>query len=139
MSDYLVQFNNISKFFGKVIALKDVIMKLRKTLIVALSAMMLASFAVACGEDPTPTPMPRPTATPATCSPVPRSLTRSSSSDGRRTATGTTCRRTRRGATGAAQRPARERTGPARSVISTALFNTPREGVARSFRSRESP
>ena len=39
-------------------------MKLRKTLIVALSAMMLASFAVACGEDPTPTPTPRPTATP---------------------------------------------------------------------------
>ena len=30
MSDYLVQFNNISKFFGKVIALKDVTMKLRK-------------------------------------------------------------------------------------------------------------
>ena len=31
MSDYLVQFNNISKFFGKVIALKNVTMKLRKT------------------------------------------------------------------------------------------------------------
>ena len=30
MSDYLVQFNNISKFFGKVIALKDVTMKLKK-------------------------------------------------------------------------------------------------------------
>ena len=30
MSDYIVQFNNISKFFGKVIALKDVTMKLKK-------------------------------------------------------------------------------------------------------------
>ena len=30
MSDYLVQFNNISKFFGKVLALKDVTMKLKK-------------------------------------------------------------------------------------------------------------
>ena len=30
MSDYLVQFNNISKFFGKVIALKDVTMRLKK-------------------------------------------------------------------------------------------------------------
>ena len=30
MSEYLVQFNNISKFFGKVIALKDVTMKLKK-------------------------------------------------------------------------------------------------------------
>ena len=30
MSDNLVEFNNISKFFGKVIALKDVTMKLRK-------------------------------------------------------------------------------------------------------------
>ena len=30
MSEYLVQFNNISKFFGKVIALKDVTMRLRK-------------------------------------------------------------------------------------------------------------
>ena len=30
MSDYLVQFNNISKFFGKVIALKDVTMKVKK-------------------------------------------------------------------------------------------------------------
>jgi simple sugar transport system ATP-binding protein len=30
MSEYLIQFNNISKFFGKVIALKGVTMKLRK-------------------------------------------------------------------------------------------------------------
>ena len=30
MSEYLVQFNNISKSFGKVIALKDVTMKLKK-------------------------------------------------------------------------------------------------------------
>ena len=30
MSEYLVQFNNISKFFGKVIALKDVTMKLKR-------------------------------------------------------------------------------------------------------------
>ena len=30
MSDYLVEFNNISKFFGKVIALKDVTMRLKK-------------------------------------------------------------------------------------------------------------
>ena len=30
MSEYLVQFNNISKFFGKVIALKDVTMKLKE-------------------------------------------------------------------------------------------------------------
>jgi simple sugar transport system ATP-binding protein len=30
MSDYLIQFNNVSKFFGKVIALKDVTMKLKK-------------------------------------------------------------------------------------------------------------
>ena len=30
MSDYLVQFNNISKFFGKVIALKDVTMKIQQ-------------------------------------------------------------------------------------------------------------
>ena len=36
MSDYLVQFNNISKFFGKVIALKDVTMKLRKGQIMCL-------------------------------------------------------------------------------------------------------
>ena len=36
MSDYLVQFNNISKFFGKVIALKDVTMKLRKGEIMCL-------------------------------------------------------------------------------------------------------
>ena len=36
MSDYLVQFNNISKFFGKVIALKDVTMKLKKGEIMCL-------------------------------------------------------------------------------------------------------
>ena len=36
MSDYLVQFNNISKFFGKVIALKNVTMKLRKGEIMCL-------------------------------------------------------------------------------------------------------
>ena len=36
MSEYLVQFNNISKFFGKVIALKDVTMKLRKGEIMCL-------------------------------------------------------------------------------------------------------
>ena len=30
MSEYIVQFNNISKFFGKVIALKDVTMKVKK-------------------------------------------------------------------------------------------------------------
>ena len=36
MSDYLVQFNNISKFFGKVIALKDVTMKLRRGEIMCL-------------------------------------------------------------------------------------------------------
>ena len=36
MSDYLVHFNNISKFFGKVIALKGVTMKLRKGEIMCL-------------------------------------------------------------------------------------------------------
>ena len=36
MSDYLIQFNNISKFFGKVIALKDVTMKLKKGEIMCL-------------------------------------------------------------------------------------------------------
>ena len=36
MTDYLVEFNNISKFFGKVIALKDVTMKLRKGEIMCL-------------------------------------------------------------------------------------------------------
>ena len=36
MSDYLIQFNNISKFFGKVIALKDVTLKLRKGEIMCL-------------------------------------------------------------------------------------------------------
>ena len=36
MSDYLVQFYNISKFFGKVIALKDVTMKLKKGEIMCL-------------------------------------------------------------------------------------------------------
>jgi simple sugar transport system ATP-binding protein len=36
MSDYLIQFNNISKFFGKVIALKNVTMKLRKGEIMCL-------------------------------------------------------------------------------------------------------
>ncbi len=36
MSEYLVQFNNISKFFGKVIALKNVTMKLRKGEIMCL-------------------------------------------------------------------------------------------------------
>ena len=30
MSEYLVKFNNISKFFGKVIALNDVTKKLKK-------------------------------------------------------------------------------------------------------------
>ena len=30
MTENLVEFNNISKFFGKVIALKDVTMKLKK-------------------------------------------------------------------------------------------------------------
>ena len=30
MSEYLIQFNNISKFYGKVIALKDVTMQLKK-------------------------------------------------------------------------------------------------------------
>ena len=36
MSNYLVQFNNISKFFGNVIALKDVTMKLKKGEIMCL-------------------------------------------------------------------------------------------------------
>ena len=36
MSEYLVEFNNISKFFGKVIALKDVTMKLKKGEIMCL-------------------------------------------------------------------------------------------------------
>ena len=36
MSEYLVQFNNISKFFGKVIALKDVTMKVNKGEIMCL-------------------------------------------------------------------------------------------------------
>ncbi len=36
MSDYLIQFNNVSKFFGKVIALKDVTMKLKKGEIMCL-------------------------------------------------------------------------------------------------------
>ena len=36
MTDYLVQFNNISKFFGKVIALKDVTMRLKKGEIMCL-------------------------------------------------------------------------------------------------------
>ena len=36
MSEYLVQFNNISKFFGKVIALKNVTMKLKKGEIMCL-------------------------------------------------------------------------------------------------------
>jgi len=30
MSENIIEFNNISKFFGKVIALKDVTMKLKK-------------------------------------------------------------------------------------------------------------
>ncbi len=36
MSNYLVEFNNISKFFGKVIALKDVTMKVKKGEIMCL-------------------------------------------------------------------------------------------------------
>ena len=36
MSDYLVEFNNISKFFGSVIALKDVTMKVKKGEIMCL-------------------------------------------------------------------------------------------------------
>ena len=36
MSEYIVQFNNISKFFGKVIALKDVTMKVKKGEIMCL-------------------------------------------------------------------------------------------------------
>ena len=33
MSEYLIEFNNISKFFGKVIALKDVTMKVKNCLL----------------------------------------------------------------------------------------------------------
>ena len=36
MSENLIEFNNISKFFGKVIALKDVTMKLKKGEIMCL-------------------------------------------------------------------------------------------------------
>ena len=36
MSDYLIEFNNISKFFGKVIALNNVTMKLKKGEIMCL-------------------------------------------------------------------------------------------------------
>ena len=36
MSEYLIEFNNISKFFGKVIALKDVTMKVKKGEIMCL-------------------------------------------------------------------------------------------------------
>ena len=36
MSDVLVEFNNISKFFGSVIALKDVTMKVKKGEIMCL-------------------------------------------------------------------------------------------------------
>ena len=36
MAEYIVEFNNISKFFGKVIALKDVTMKVRKGEIMCL-------------------------------------------------------------------------------------------------------
>ena len=36
MSDILVEFNNISKFFGSVIALKDVTMKVKKGEIMCL-------------------------------------------------------------------------------------------------------
>ena len=36
MTEYLVEFNNISKFFGKVIALKDVTMKVKKGEIMCL-------------------------------------------------------------------------------------------------------
>ena len=36
MSDYLVEFNHISKFFGSVIALKDVTMKIKKGEIMCL-------------------------------------------------------------------------------------------------------
>ena len=44
MSEYLIQFNNISKFFGKVIALKDVTMKLKKVkLCVYLVIMVLVN------------------------------------------------------------------------------------------------
>ena len=37
MSEYLVQLNKIRKFFGKVIALKDVTMKLKKGEIMCIS------------------------------------------------------------------------------------------------------
>ena len=40
MSDYLVQFNNISKPLGQVIALKDVTMKLKKGEIMCLLEIM---------------------------------------------------------------------------------------------------
>ena len=36
MSENLIEFNNISKFFGKVIALKDVTMKLKRGEIMCL-------------------------------------------------------------------------------------------------------
>ena len=36
MSEFLIQFNSISKFFGKVIALKDVTMKVKKGEIMCL-------------------------------------------------------------------------------------------------------
>ena len=36
MKENLIEFNNISKFFGKVIALKDVTMKLKKGEIMCL-------------------------------------------------------------------------------------------------------
>ena len=36
MTENLIEFNNISKFFGKVIALKDVTMKLKKGEIMCL-------------------------------------------------------------------------------------------------------
>ena len=40
MSEYLIEFNNISKFFGKVIALKDVTMKVKKGEIMCLLEIM---------------------------------------------------------------------------------------------------
>jgi len=55
MSDYLVQFNNISKFFGKVIALKDVTMKLKKGEIMCLlgdnGAGKSTQFKILIGEE----------------------------------------------------------------------------------------
>ena len=36
MTEHLIQFNNISKFFGKVIALKDVTMQVKKGEIMCL-------------------------------------------------------------------------------------------------------